>query len=345
MLSNLAKLLAACLGCVALYANFIYAWDLGADPALRALWVGIAVCSAGWTACGLSATCRQWEAGAYGRATGAAVLLLASLAFDALAGYDLSYREIKHKAEAERQDTGARTELNAEIARLASALARPVPELAEAKASYESASAVVSLDDCRAVTMPNKYKTETADRIRDACERLTDARLLLAAATARPAIAQRLAAAQKQLKELGPVASGDARTRLLPAETIAWLPVVLVLLGAVLGPWVAESAAPAPAAKPVTPPAAEPTHKAAPDCAAVVAALVKADASGQAPSNVERDSAGRLVASQRVLAAMAGVGLSRLNRELQNAAAAGLIEVDTSGAKTAIRVLGAARAA
>lgn len=337
MLLLLAYTSAFGLGALSLGANVLYALDIGSDYYSRALWVLVAVCSALWTACGMAVVWRQGRAGEYARCFGALLLLLLAVTFDALAAYDLSRRELAQASERARQDASARSDIERDMQLLRDQVSIAAPALDVARAALVAAASRVSDTDC-SITVGRMH----LDRVRTACQSLTTARADLAAATSRAEAAARLETLRARLAALGPLNASQARASLFPPEIVAWVPVLLILIGSLFGPWSLEPAKPRGRTDKDVAQATKFDRVRGARGSSVVVALQSISATPPTPECAV-DSSGWIRAPQRVLAGAADMSLSGFNRALKAAESRGEVEIRKSGKQTAIRLGQSAR--
>jgi hypothetical protein len=324
-MERLAYLPAVLFLALAGWGNVLFARTLSTDVALQRFWIMVAIASTLWTVCGLSVVSSQWRAGNRTRSATAAALLGLALGYDALAAYGLSRAEL---------DTARGTV--AEQQRRIDAAEAPLRDAREALSGLRGA---LSVDQAQARQRAARTKADKA-----AAEvALADAREKVRL----EALLPKLEATRNALQLPQP---RDARADVLPAELVAWGPVVLVTLGALLGLYSLEAPirvapvslvkAPEHAAEPpISSPVANDDAPAAVPLSPEAAALVALAADPPAP--LAADGAGWVRASQRALARMLGTNPTRCSRAIRDAEAAGVLEVDTTDG-TAIRARRAA---
>ena len=282
------------------YANVLFAVSLSSDVHAQRFWIGVAIASTLYTVTGLSTFARQWPVNRP-RAIAAGSLLLLALGYDALAAYGLSRAE---QARAELLASNAARSLSESVQLVTSAeqdVARyaNAPTIAEALAAETRARNTREHKEAAAMLVLARERARLAGVLEDA-RRARDAKNLLAP---------------------------DARAELLPPALVAWMPVVLVTLGALVGLFSVERprvpAAP-PRAIEQAPPVVEPV-KEAEDASAALLGLYRSP-----PKPLRVDEAGWLRGTQREMAAQLGVKPSRLNRLLHQAAKDKAIALDTS---------------
>lgn len=297
------------------YANVLFAMQLSDAQHVQLFWIGLAIASTLYTVTGLSVFAAQVRGERRARALAALALLGLAISYDALAAYALTRAEqeaatatvaAKQRAIASADDRLSR--LQADLAKVQDA---PPAEVAKAFAAGARKAA---------------DKASAAEG--------------LAKAVARDRLLVELQEAQRARDALPP-AVADARGELLPRQLVAWGPVLLVTLGAILGLFSLERPAPvrrepAPPAKrpePVSAPPAtpEPVQDAETRQSADLIQLYRAP-----PASLVVDKDGWLRGTQRAIASALGVGPAKLNRILHKAASERSIDLDT-GAGTAYR--------
>lgn len=291
-------------------SNTIFAWGLSSDPIGRCFWVAIAVASALYTTQALSVLARQLTARAWWRAAAAVVLACATLGYDVLAAYGLSAAEQSRLSFTTERDTSQLSAARRDLVTAERALAvrSDVPPTVEAKGRLAA---------CRRDCAAHKA--------------------VLAAAEGRDALRAEVDHLRAALTQMRAPAAGDKRSALIGPELAAWLPVLIVTLGSLLGGFSA-SAAPKPdaVAAPETPepaPVAAP-EQIAPDAHPLVPKLRRV---AENPPDGIHIAEGWIVGSQRKLATAIGTAPSRLNAQLRDAAESGAIELRTDGG-TAVRL-------
>lgn len=280
-------------------ANVLFALSLSVEPRMQLFWIGAAVSSTLWTVAGPSTVQRQLASREYVKGCTAAVLLALALGYDALAAYGLSRAEQRREtattsALSRALDTAERDE--AEAARRLAAVTPALP-VGIAQAALDTAKgAKAHAEATRDLARAREHATASADL---------------------RASRERVAAAISAIEQ----ASQDARTDVLPPGLVAWLPVVLVTLGALGGLFSVTGRAPPIPVQPEAPrePAAEP---------ASVDLLSRLYRSRPSPLRVDAD--GYLRGTQRQMAAQANMSPPKFNRLLHAAAEQGAIALDTS---------------
>jgi hypothetical protein len=166
-----------------------------------------------------------------------------------------------------------------------------------------------------------------------------------------------LEAAETALNATPQSPTRDTLTDILPAELVKWLPAIVLQILTLFGTF----AAAIPMKPRNAPPPSPPTHTAEParvverstrpqprslvrpepakpveaNVVATVAALRRDP--DKCPPGLGVDAEGWLAGPQRKLATLLGVPVSAVNRELKQAAVAGMLELDTSGPVTRMR--------
>lgn len=286
-----------------------------------AFWSAIGLAAATYTALAFGLIATQRKLGNNDRAVAAAVLFVIMGAYDVFAGYSVS----RHQQQQADRVLADRAEAEARLAAFAGLASTPVLAV-----QHQAALALATPEQCAEATGENRLSRAAADRIRAVCARQDDTALALARGAERDRLAAHLAAL--------PDLADDPRVELFGPVVAAWLPVLVVSLGSVLGTFAAvtprqvvRQAAP-PSISNSEPPAA---LEAAP---APVALLRRVVDEGSAHEAVTVDQASRSIAgTQRRLAALVGVPVAALNRALAKAQSAGLVEVLTSRDGTAVR--------
>lgn len=289
-------------------SNVLFAWGLSADPIGRGFWVAIAVASALYTTQALAVLAKQLKARDWARAFAAFVLAIATLGYDVLAAYGLSRDE---------------------QSRLEFAAGKDLSRVASVRRDLEAAESLLA---DYAKTPPTIEARGKLNACRRNCE---SQKTTLAEAEGRDkakADAERL---RKDLAALEAPTNGDARTAVIGSELAAWLPVLLVTLGSLLGGFSAGATPPKPAAI-AAPEPLKPAPVAAPEPPAhpIVPKLRRV---AEAPPDGVQVEEGWIKGSQRKLAVAIGTAPSRLNAQLRDAAEAGAIELRTDGG-TAVRL-------
>lgn len=308
-------------------------------------WLGLA--AAAYAGLGLELARLCFKRGAPSKGCAALAFLVLAATYDAMAAYSFSSHELatveQTRADAERKKAKAKTAVDS--ARTALAPYLEAPELGAAGGKLKAAEAVANEPRCRLTRISDEEKLR--------CDTLSTARLAFADAGAKVRLAAELKAAEALYEDVPYAPPAEARARDFGPWLVQWLPVVLLQVGSLLGayaaflPSSAKPAPPAPAPEAAAPPlrpgkpealaAIVPAHQpTAGDVAAAIAGLIHNPAT--CPKGVTVDRHGWLAGPQRPLAALLNVPVSRFNRELRAAAAAGALELDTSGSVTRIRL-------
>ena len=286
------------------YANVLFALSLSKVQHIQLFWVGVAVASTLYTVTGLSLCAAQWRRREYARCFCAGMLMLGAVAYDGLAAYGLSRAE--------------QLAASAEVARQQRALDAAQGRLDVAKSDLKAVISAPSVQRARVDVTAAKSRAE-----KDAAARA------LASALDKESLASRVATLESEYAAMQAPAP-DARAELLPAQWVAWGPVVLVTLGALVGLYSIEAPRPAPREKPA-PRAPVPAPEASPVPRRAASADTEALLTLCSLPDADADADGWLRMSQRRLASLLGVSAPKANRVLRKAAAEQAIELATSG--------------
>lgn len=314
-------------------------------------WLGLA--AAAYAGLGLELARLCFKRGAPSKGYAALAFLALAATYDGTAAYSFSSHELASteltRTDLDRKKGKAKKAVDAARAALAPYL--NAPELGAAAGALKAAEAVANEPRCKLTRISDEEKTR--------CDTLTNARKAHADAGAKVRLAAELKSAEEAYEATPYPPPEEARARDFGAWFVQWLPVVLLQVGSLLGAYAAFLPA---AAKPAPPPAHEtapppaligassfransagkveaapaPQHVPTGDVAATVARLIRDPQ--QCPKGVTVDRNGWLAGPQRSLAAVVGAPLSRFNREVRAAAAAGALELDTSGKVTRMRL-------
>jgi hypothetical protein len=248
---------------------------------------------------------------AFTKAVAATLVLIPAGAYNVLAAYGFASREQATVAQriqdAEDRRSSAEARVRSARQDLEAYQTAPEPDVIAAK--------IATLKRCR-------------------CPALEAAKLEEARAKAKVRLRKALEEAEEALSKIPPAPPKDSRAERFGREAVAWLPVILLEIGALFGMFATtppgrrktETAAPPPAAKRQAP------------ASSVVSLVAKLAANpSAAPAGIKVDAAGWVRAGQRQLAALLGVPLARCNREIKAAVAAGRLALDTRHG-TALRV-------
>lgn len=331
--------------------NYLFSIQLG-NPA----WIVVGLAAAGYAALGLDLMRVCWRRRARMKAFAAFLLWLPATTYDGIAAYGFATREQASAAQQRTLEQQPQLKAQRDVAEAESAL-QPYADAPNAEAANDAVAAlerIVPDARCRQARM--------LDLDRDACARLTEARLAAARATAKARLRIELAEARQALAAAPLPPLLDKRAELFGPEVLAWLPVVLLQAGTILGVfaatvpfetpeypttkekwrWRLKRRAPTPSTEP------QPRSLLRPGPAAggpllprksIVALLTSLGPdSAPRPPGITVDASGWIRGGQRRLAAAAGMPLTRFNREAKAAQRQGLVEMDTSGNETAIRL-------
>jgi hypothetical protein len=345
--------------------NLSFALTLGAELPAKLIVLGLSLATAFGTATGPHFVHQHCRNRNWAGALAALAWFACCLAWDGWSAYGFTARQhtLARDAAADagrrRQDAAADVQrAEAEFARYADAPAAEV-----AKTQLDGLTAEL---DAVERTPGIAYKgvpcaRPNDDELRELCARraaLITARASAQNITARSEAKDRaeynLATARRALNHMPVAEPVDPRARILGDWAVEWLPVVLLTIGAALSffavpPSPAEGrTAPAPAEGPPVPDPAlapvsgqrRPRRKGVAGSARVEFAQRIAALLIQPRGGLFVDTEGWMRGSQRRLAAAAGysTNTTRFNRDLHEAAAAGLVEVDTTGNGTGIRL-------
>lgn len=291
-------------------SNIAFALTLSPELLTRGFWVAIAVASALYTTRALPVLAQQLKTRAWGRSLAACVLAVATLGYDVIAAYGLSQAEHSRMNFTASKDAGRVAAVRRDL-----------------KTAEDGLTA-------RAATPP----TVEAKGKLSACRKQCDgARAIVAEAEGRDELRNRVDQLRKDLAGLEAPSAGDTRSNLLGHELTVWLPVLLVTLGSLLGGFSVEPSKPSSESPAPSPQAATEPPAPSPQAAAAHPIVPKLRSVAEAPPAGVEVHKGWIKGSQRKLAAAIGTPPSRLNRDLRDAAAAGVIELRTDDG-TAVRL-------
>jgi hypothetical protein len=295
--------------------NALFALTLGSDEITKGCWLAVALAATLFTARGPELVHQALKARAWSRALAALVVLAPAICYDALAAYGFAHMEQTAKTNAIADKAEDRRAAEAERDRILSDLSKyaAAPDRGAAEARVQALAG-------------RRDRKGRAD--------IAAARIALADAEAKERLTAQLHAAQAKLAHTERPPAPDKRAELFGPEVIAWLPVVLLQLGSLLGMYATGGTGKRIA--PQAPPAkAEPEKAPAKDRPPIVRLV--SDLSAKPVDGVTIDKDGWVRAGQRRLAELLGYSLARFNREARAAAAAGLILLDTAHG-TALKV-------
>lgn len=351
------------------FMNFTFASTLGTDALTTRCWQALSVGATLYTVVGVSLAVEQWREGDRPRAIAAGAVLALALAYDWSAAYGFSARQHsetsivtaeKARAHSEAKDALQLAQANFEPYRDAPDVAVAQREDANTRADLDAIDRAPGVMDrlgpCREPRSAGAR--EMCARRPAAVEAAQRASTELARAQAKARLLAEIEKAQTKLAANPPTPSADPRADLFGARLIELLPVALLMGGSLFGFFAAgrpqkrneppgnpklemsstgNPSPAAPSAQQSSP--VQPRRRAKPGADKLARKLreIQADATSYGLST---DGQGWIRGSQRAFAGAAGISTqSTLNRAIHEAAAAGLIEVDTTGKDTAIRVI------
>lgn len=345
--------------------NVLFARTLGSDVLTTYCWCALSIGATLYTVSGADIIARAWQQRHRARALAASAILLLSLSYDVLAAYGFAATQLSRTSH--EADRTIRVYRDAEAAvRRAQADLEPylsAPDLDVARAAEQTiVDEIAGLDRIPGITTKAGLcvRPATSGAIKACPRRLELADALRTASTtraraeAKARLSSVLSAAQARLSATSAPRPRDPRAAVLGGLATELLPVALLTLGALLGFFAASAgapqpltpAAPEPAAKPIRPsvplpiPAAAltPSRPAKPGAEKLALTLAGLSAHATPPAGILIDAAGWIHGSQRALAHAAGFKtISGFHRVLHDAAAAGDVELDINGRRTAVR--------
>jgi hypothetical protein len=361
------------LGTVSAVFNVMFSITLGASTHHQGVtvfglgpeslaWVAFGIAAGLYSALGLEICRTNFMRGSPGKGLAALAFLVAAIAWDARCAYGFAHmgqdRAAKEIAEQDRKFKSA--EARVADARRALTDYADAPEPIAADAAAEVLARQTNDARCALRNLPND--------IRHICNSLASARIAAARAHAKVRLQKALADAEAELDKTPTPGAHDSLVDLIGPELAKWLPAIVLQLGTLLcgfGAWIPprETKPPPPPPQPPqptppappspktpTPPAPAQTPRAprpprAPsttppadlDALASFIAGLLADPA-QCPLGTGVTTDGWLAGPQRPLAGKAGMPVSKFNRLLRAAAAAGRLTVDTTGGVTKIRL-------
>lgn len=345
------------------FMNFTFASTLGTDALTTRCWQALSVGATLYTVVGVSLAVEQWRENDRPRAIAASAVLALALAYDWSAAYGFSARQHSETAIITAEKARAHRDAK-EALQLAQTSFEPYRDAPDVEvAQREDANARADLDAIdRAPGVVDRLgpcreprsagAREMCARRPAAVEAAQRASTELARAQAKARLLAEIEKAQTKLTANPPTPPADPRADLFGARLIELLPVALLMGGSLFGFFAAgkpQKRSPAPDQKleiratdnsEQTPNQAPvPRKRAKPGADKLARKLreIQADATSY---GLVTDGQGWIRGSQRAFAGAAGLATqSSLNRAIHDAAAAGLIEVDTTGKDTAIRVI------
>lgn len=306
--------------------NVLFAQAIAGDNAEFWIWAALGLASTTFKAAALDTISRHWQT-SWTRAAAAGLLLCITVAYDGCAVYGWT------RTQAATVES-YRTRLDQERSNLV--------QLVQAWSKLDQQAGPTVVERSRLDQLDQACRTTRTKRGPD-CRAVGPQRTKVAIAAHRDKIASQIAAQRQKLATLSTLPDSGKSPRVAALGPLAWLPIVLLELGAVLG-WFATRSSPGPSAdqtrtkvgpKPdqvhTTPHTvgpkldqggpAGPTGGADVDqTAARVVALL--DQGAKRPRGVRVDR-GRLIGTQRALADALGLSKSTLRRELDRLRAAG----------------------
>lgn len=315
--------------------NYLFSSGLG-DATTRYCWIVIGGAAAVYAALGLDLIRQAWKRGSPAKAFAAFLLWLPATAYDGIAAYGFATQEQSAAATRLEDATKPVARARAAVSRAQEAL-RPYEDAPEPKAAARTVEALEKQTNdirCRLAKI--------SENERETCNNLTKARIALAHATAKAELTAALIAAEQQLENAPMPPPPDKRAQVFGQEVIAWLPVVLLQLGTVLGVFAAalppKQKLMAEKLKPAKSPIEEPKAMNARREQTVIAFIARlTQQQAETPPGLRIDNQGWIRGGQRRFAAAAGIPLTRFNRDAKIAWRKGLIEMKTDGNETAIR--------
>lgn len=320
--------------------NYLFSSTLGSGTTWYA-WVILGGFVAVYAALGLDLMRQAWKRGSPAKALAAFVLWVPCVGYDGVAAYGFATHEQSAAVLRLEEASKPLAKARADVARAREAL-KPYEHALDETAAAEAVGALEKQTTDTRCRLPKLHESE-----RDACTSLTKARLVLSQAAAKARLMAALIAAEQDLANAPVPPPADKRADILGHEIVAWLPVVLLQLGTILGVFAATiPSKPKPTnERPKMPKSIPPSLQ---GVSAAVSAkreqtVVELIASlsqrpDDMPTGLRVDDDGWIRGGQRRFAAAASIPLTRFNRDAKTAWRKGLIEMKTDGNETAVRL-------